>query len=117
MHFDAIEHGDSVAFMHTVQEGAANRSYGIQVAALAGVPRAVINQARAKLHELESRDHSAPQALASGSASAAPETHYSIKESELYRALEQLDPDSLSPRDALDWLYKIKELARTELLD
>ncbi len=117
VHFDAIEHGDSVAFMHTVQEGAANRSYGIQVAALAGVPRAVINQARAKLHELESRDHSAPQELTRTSASTAPENRYSIKESELYRALEQLDPDSLSPRDALDWLYKIKELARTELLD
>jgi DNA mismatch repair protein MutS len=54
VHLDAVEHGDTIAFMHAVQEGAASRSYGLQVAALAGVPKSVIHQARHKLHELES---------------------------------------------------------------
>ena len=110
VHFDAIEHGDTVAFMHTVQDGAANRSYGIQVAALAGVPRSVINQARAKLHELESRDHSAPEVRNGGYQSAAIPLP-SMEENELYNALDMLDPDQLSPRDALDWLYKLKALS------
>lgn len=110
VHFDAIEHGDTVAFMHTVQDGAANRSYGIQVAALAGVPRAVINQARAKLHELENRDHSAPERKKNDTPSAAMPLP-SIEENELYNALDMLDPDQLSPRDALDWLYKLKALS------
>lgn len=110
VHFDAIEHGDTVAFMHTVQDGAANRSYGIQVAALAGVPRSVINQARAKLHELENRDHSAPE-VRNGDAQSAAMPLPSIEENELYNALDMLDPDQLSPRDALDWLYKLKALS------
>lgn len=110
VHFDAIEHGDTVAFMHTVQDGAANRSYGIQVAALAGVPRSVINQARAKLHELENRDHSVPEVRNSDSQSASMPMS-SIEENELYNALDMLDPDQLSPRDALNWLYKLKALS------
>ena len=110
VHFDAIEHGDTVAFMHTVQDGAANRSYGIQVAALAGVPRSVINQARAKLHELESRDHSAPE-VRNGDYQSAAIPLPSMEENELYNALDMLDPDQLSPRDALDWLYKLKALS------
>lgn len=110
VHFDAIEHGDTVAFMHTVQDGAANRSYGIQVAALAGVPRSVINQARAKLHELENRDHSAPEMKKNDPPSTAIPLP-SMEENELYNALDMLDPDQLSPRDALDWLYKLKALS------
>ena len=116
VHFDAIEHGDGVAFLHTVQEGAANRSYGIQVAALAGVPRSVLSLAKAKLHELENRDHSANTGN-TPTAITIPATENTLKDSKLYQALEQLDPDSLSPLDALDWLYKIKELARTEILE
>ena len=96
--------------MHTVQDGAANRSYGIQVAALAGVPRTVINQARAKLHELENRDHSAPESRANNAPSATMLLPV-IEENELYDALDMLDPDQLSPRDALDWLYKLKALS------
>ena len=116
VHFDAIEHGDGVAFLHTVQEGAANRSYGIQVAALAGVPRSVLSLAKAKLHELENRDHSIDkESLQTAPSITAIEN--TLRDSKLYQTLEQLDPDSLSPRDALDWLYKIKELARKEILE
>jgi DNA mismatch repair protein MutS len=110
VHFDAIEHGDTVAFMHTVQDGAANRSYGIQVAALAGVPRSVINQARAKLHELENRDHSASTTQYNDNHSATTSLP-ATENNELYLALDMLDPDQLSPRDALDWLYKLKALS------
>ncbi|WP_038149184.1 DNA mismatch repair protein MutS [Tolumonas lignilytica] len=117
VHFDAIEHGETVAFMHTVQEGAANRSYGIQVAALAGVPRHVLQQARTKLHELENRDHVRSNERPQNIIAAETLTLPSVKDTQLYRTLNQLEPDTLSPREALDWLYKIKELARTELLD
>ncbi len=54
VHLDALEHGDTIAFMHSVQDGAASKSYGLAVAALAGVPKEVIKRARQKLRELES---------------------------------------------------------------
>jgi DNA mismatch repair protein MutS len=110
IHFDAIEHGDTVAFLHTVQEGAANRSYGIQVAALAGVPRSVINKARTKLHELEHRDHTVLATVESDRVST-PTILPLLEDNELYDALDSLEPDSLSPRDALDWLYKLKSIS------
>ncbi|WP_348251577.1 MutS-related protein, partial [Salmonella enterica] len=53
-HLDALEHGDTIAFMHSVQDGAASKSYGLADAALAGVPKEVIKRARQKLRELES---------------------------------------------------------------
>lgn len=51
VHLDALEHGDTIAFMHSVQDGAASKSYGLAVAALAGVPKEVIKRARQKLRE------------------------------------------------------------------
>lgn len=107
VHFDAIEHGDGVAFLHTVQDGAASRSYGIQVAALAGVPKHVLQKAQIKLYELESRDqnkevdHSVPSAMPS--LPTLP-SHAAVS------LLEQIDPDQLSPREALDWIYRLKGL-------
>ncbi|GAM67316.1 DNA mismatch repair protein mutS [Vibrio sp. JCM 19236] len=62
VHLDAVEHGDEIAFMHAVQEGAASKSYGLAVAALAGVPKSVIKQARQKLSLLEQLSHSEPKA-------------------------------------------------------
>src|SRR6185295_644021 len=60
VHLDATEHGDGIVFLHAVREGPANRSYGLQVAQLAGVPREVIAQARKYLEALESqRDRTA----------------------------------------------------------
>lgn len=60
VHLDAVEHDDGIAFMHAVQEGPASRSYGLQVAALAGVPKQVILRARHKLIELEKMSNTAP---------------------------------------------------------
>ncbi len=107
VHLDAVEHGDSIVFLHAVQEGPANQSYGLQVAALAGVPAPVIEQARERLGELEqSAQRHADQQTNQMSLFTDPPDHPAL------RALEQLEPDELSPRDALRALYRLKELLR-----
>ena len=103
VHLDAIEHGDTIAFMHSVQEGAASKSYGLAVAALAGVPKEVIKRARQKLRELENLSGNA-SATQMSLLTAAEETSPAVE------ALEALDPDSLSPRQALEWIYRLKNL-------
>jgi len=106
VHLDAVEHGDTIAFMHSVQDGAASKSYGLAVAALAGVPKEVIKRARQKLKELETLSGNA----ASGSADG-PQLPLLVEEtSPAVEALEALDPDSLSPRQALEWIYRLKSL-------
>ncbi|WP_211284212.1 DNA mismatch repair protein MutS [Oceanimonas doudoroffii] len=111
VHLDAVEHGDTIAFMHAVQEGAASRSYGLQVAALAGVPRPVLTLARQKLAELESgRNVSAPKPAAE------PQGSLPLFDEPVNPALELLDglnPDDLTPRQALEQLYRLKQ-ARSE---
>ncbi|MBK4111790.1 DNA mismatch repair protein MutS [Cronobacter sakazakii] len=108
VHLDAIEHGDTIAFMHSVQDGAASKSYGLAVAALAGVPKEVIKRARQKLRELESLSGNAAATQVDGTQmsllAAAEETSPAVE------ALENLDPDSLSPRQALEWVYRLKSL-------
>lgn len=106
IHFDAIEHGDSVAFLHTVQEGAANRSYGIQVAALAGVPKHVLHKAKLKLHELENRDHM--QNGTSIRTNIQMPVNEPLAPHPILEALQDINPDLLSPREALEWLYQLK---------
>jgi DNA mismatch repair protein MutS len=93
-----------------VREGAADRSYGLHVAALAGVPKAVIRQAQARLADLERRQPAADQADSPQMPlfQAAPE-HPAVS------ALDELDPDGLSPREALAQLYALKALAQQEL--
>ncbi|CAO97740.1 DNA mismatch repair protein MutS [Erwinia tasmaniensis] len=106
VHLDAVEHGDTIAFMHSVQEGAASKSYGLAVAALAGVPKDVIKRARQKLKELEALSGSAASTRADGS-----QLPLLVEEtSPAVEALEALDPDSLSPRQALEWIYRLKSL-------
>ena len=106
VHLDAIEHGDTIAFMHSVQDGAASKSYGLAVAALAGVPRDVIKRARQKLKELETLSNNAAASKVDG-----PQLTLLTEEvSPAVEALEALDVDSLSPRQALEWIYRLKEL-------
>ncbi len=106
VHLDAVEHGDTIAFMHCVQPGAASKSYGLAVAALAGVPRDVIKRARQKLKELESLSASA----ANGSTEGAQMALLTVEEEAppVVEALEALDPDALSPKQALEWIYRLK---------
>ncbi|PWV59291.1 DNA mismatch repair protein MutS [Plasticicumulans acidivorans] len=108
VHLDAVEHRDSIVFMHAVQEGPASRSYGLQVAALAGIPQSVISAAKRKLRELE-RSSRARAALP-----AEPDPQLSLFAAEpnaVLEALAALDPDGLSPREALQALYHLKTLA------
>lgn len=106
IHLDAVEHGDTIAFMHNVQEGAASKSYGLAVASLAGVPRDVIKRARQKLRELESLSNHA----AGSHVDSAQLTLLSEETSPAVEALEALDPDSLSPKQALEWIYRLKNM-------
>lgn len=107
VHLDALEHGDTIAFMHSVQDGAASKSYGLAVAALAGVPKDVIKRARQKLKELETLSNNASSSHIDGAQLMllAPE-----EPSAAIEALETLDPDMLTPRQALDWLYQLKKM-------
>ncbi|RQW62921.1 DNA mismatch repair protein MutS [Vibrio viridaestus] len=114
VHLDAIEHGEDIAFMHTVQEGAANKSYGLAVAGLAGVPKTVITNARKKLAQLEqSTKEIATTSQASGN-KLKDEHQLSLipEHSEVELALEQIDPDDLSPRQALEALYRLKHMLK-----
>ncbi len=105
VHLDAIEHGDSIVFLHTVKEGPANQSYGLQVAGLAGVPRTIIERARLRLRELEqAAQRHAEQQTEQLSLFTPPADAPALE------ALRALDPDALSPRQALEALYRLKGL-------
>jgi DNA mismatch repair protein MutS len=108
VHLDAAEYpaegGEKLVLLHRVQPGPANRSFGLQVAALAGIPKPVIEQARAYLKTLETfhlpaQPPPVPQLPLFGGA-----------ESKLLKLLERVEPDSLSPKEALDLIYKLKQL-------
>ena len=107
VHLSAIEHQHSIVFLHTVNEGAASQSYGLQVAALAGVPMEVIRSARKQLRLLEQNSASmSPQGDLFDKLHEEPrETH-----EELLNALRGLEPDELSPKQALERLYQLKKL-------
>lgn len=107
VHLSAREHGDDIIFMYAVSDGPASQSYGLQVARLAGVPPAVITEARRKLEELESREHLEGPAQADLFASAAPAEP---DDDALREQLSSVDVDSLSPKAALDLLYELKKL-------
>jgi DNA mismatch repair protein MutS len=102
VHLDATEHDDRIVFLHAVKPGAADRSYGLHVAALAGVPGAVIKQAQERLLELE-------RAPATGMTVTPQMPLFQAADHQpVIDTLEQLDPDSLSPREALQALYELQ---------
>ena len=107
LHLDAKEHGDEIAFLHAVQAGAASQSYGLAVAGLAGVPKKVIQQAKQKLKQLESQGH---DTMTAEKKQPALDQLPLFSQSEVELALEQIDPDQLTPRQALDLLYQLKTL-------
>jgi DNA mismatch repair protein MutS len=117
VHVEAVEHGDRLVFLHSVKEGPANQSYGLQVAALAGIPKSVTAQARRYLTELERerdalRSYSSPQGeLPLFAPAPAPA---SVKESAALEALRSADPNTLSPRAALDLIFRLKSLDRDQ---
>ncbi len=110
IHLDAVEHGEKIVFMHKVKQGAANQSYGIQVAQLAGVPSDVIQAAKTKLKQLETGKTSLP-------AKPQPQTdlfEQSQVESEVEKALHALQPDNLTAKQALDTLYQLVDMLKNK---
>jgi len=117
VHLDATEHGDSLVFLHAVREGPASRSYGLQVAQLAGVPRELIAAARRTLSLLEARSAHAgqansPQAELPFAAVPAAEPAPDPRARDLLERLAALDPDTLTPRAALELIYELHRQAR-----
>jgi DNA mismatch repair protein MutS len=108
MHVSAAESSDQIVFLHEIHPGPASRSYGVQVARLAGMPNALIRQARSTLEALEAQSQ-AQHAQVDLFAAAAPPPQ--PEASRLQRLLAGLNPDTLSPRDALAALYQLKQLA------
>jgi DNA mismatch repair protein MutS len=135
VHLAAIEHKGGIVFLHEVQPGPASRSYGLQVAQLAGVPSPVIRAARAELQRLESQAESgsdqlslfgapaaAPTAAANADDGSGPEANAPSRADAglgsdgaraALAALQALDPDALSPREALEALYRLKRSAES----
>ena len=113
VHLDAVEHGHNIVFMHKVEEGAANQSYGLQVAQLAGIPRSVVAAAKRKLAQLESNqvatNSEQPDMFLMDSTPKEVELHPVVSE------LEIIQPDDLTPRQALEVLYKLKNMAANQV--
>ena len=123
VHFDAVEHGDGIVFMHAVADGPASRSYGVQVAKLAGVPAETIRRARGYLARLDKFNAGAsPQhdLFASGAnagavgGTATDAAPIRAADATLRAALEALDPDALTPRAALEALYELRQRLRED---
>ena len=104
VHLDATEHEDHVVFLHQIQEGPANRSFGLQVAKLAGVPDSILRAAKDKLGELESGQSQGPAPTQTELSLVTPQ-----QPSAALEALKALDPDELSAREALDRIYQLKQ--------
>ena len=128
VHLDAREHNDTIVFMHSVQEGAASKSYGLAVAALAGVPKPVITMAKQRLAHLEELSaqtrnvNDSPQAdllfaepISQNSAGISPLAEVKLpEESPLEKALAEIEPDELTPRQALEALYQLKKILKSK---
>ena len=124
VHVGAVESGHDIVFLHQIEPGPASRSYGVQVAKLAGMPAAVVRQARATLEALQAQAagtqaqvdlFSAPPPAAESLTTAAGAA--AVAAAELVEALSSIDPDTLSPREALQALYRLRGLLVTQLDD
>jgi DNA mismatch repair protein MutS len=110
VHVSAVESaGRDIVFLHEIQPGPASRSYGVQVARLAGMPQGLIRQARATLEALEAQQQAAQAQV---DLFAAPPPAPSAPASEVEDALAAIEPDTLTPREALDALYRLKSLTK-----
>ena len=108
VHLDALEHKDTVVFLHAVEEGPASQSYGLQVAGLAGVPKTVIRQAKKYLQLLE--ESSITRGNQADLFSRTQEAEKEPQADPLREAMARVNPDELSPREALELLYRLKKI-------
>jgi DNA mismatch repair protein MutS len=99
VHVDVVEHGDRIVFMHTVKDGPANRSYGLQVAQLAGIPDFIIEKAKHRLGEIERRIYTGELPP--------PQPDMFNQQDALMEKLKRIRPDEITPRQALDLLYQL----------
>jgi len=107
IHLDAVEHKDSIVFLHAVEEGPASQSYGLQVAALAGVPGSVTRAAKKYLVQLEQQSLNRDgqnDLFAAAAPESAAEPHPALD------LLASIKPDELSPKEALELLYRLKQM-------
>ena len=111
VHVSATESGRDIVFLHEIQSGPASKSYGIQVARLAGMPAAVVNQAR---HTLEALENHATQAQAQVDLFAAAPAIEAVADSAVETWAKAINPDELSPREALEALYQLKKLVQRD---
>jgi DNA mismatch repair protein MutS len=114
VHLDAVEHKDRIVFLHRLEGGPADRSYGIHVAHLAGIPKDVVRAARRHLAELEKQlrhDSPQPDLFARGDAATSGSEGGRSAGAELMDALDGIAPDELTPKEALEALYRLKKLA------
>lgn len=105
VHVSATEHNEQIIFLHKVEPGAANKSYGLHVAQLAGVPFGVLQQARSKLLELETQATEQPALVT-------PDPAIKMLNSVISDLLHSIEPDRLTAKDALDLVYKLKTLIK-----
>ncbi len=106
VHLDAKEYKDNIIFMHSIQEGAASKSFGLQVAQLAGVPKAVIERAKQRLAELENNQK--PSVLPSEN-DVFEQLNLVTEDHPVINELREIDINNLSPKQALDWMFLLKE--------
>ncbi|HEX6550161.1 MAG TPA: DNA mismatch repair protein MutS, partial [Gammaproteobacteria bacterium] len=107
VHLDATEHEHALVFLHAVKEGPADRSYGLQVAALAGIPKAVISEARARLAAMEAESNLQRKQQPMGTPE--PQMGLFTPENPVVAQLRELDVENLTPKQALDLLYELKK--------
>jgi len=105
----AAEAGEQIVFLHQIEPGPASRSYGVQVARLAGMPASLIRQARTTLEALEAQSRAGQDQV---DLFATPPEPPAAPASPVDDALAAIDPDTLSPREALDALYRLKKLSK-----
>ena len=110
LHVGAVESGHDIVFLHQMEPGPASRSYGVQVARLAGMPAVLIRQARATLEALQAK---ADAGQAQVDLFAPPPAAAAVEPSAVERALAAIDPDKLTPREALDALYRLQALSKS----
>ena len=115
VHLDAVEHRDAegnerLVFMHALKGGPADRSFGLQVAALAGLPKSVVREARGRLAELERRRESPAPVLSAQRLDEPQQIGLFTPASAALDALAAIDPDELTPKQALEALYRLKSL-------
>jgi DNA mismatch repair protein MutS len=116
-HVGAVESGDTIVFLHEIQPGPASRSYGVQVARLAGMPASLVRQARATLEALEAKASAGDAQIDLFAAPPVqewlPQAAVDPATSPLLLAMNDVNPDSLSPREALELIYRLKALSKT----